>query len=485
MLISYHRGQTSVVLRVKILNSSVSTGAGLTGLTNSSSGLIISTIADNESSATTYTAGGSTIDTIATLGTFATPTASHCRFKEVDSTNHKGVYEIQLDNTRYAVSSAKSLLVSISGATNAAETDCVIPLLDTDPYDGAAGGMSRVDAAISSRMATFTLPTNFSSLSITGGGAVTAGTVSDKTGYSLTQSFPSNFSSLAITVGGAVTAGTVSDKTGYSLSSSQTFNVTGNITGNLTGSVGSVTGAVGSVTGNVGGNVVGSVASVTAGVTVSTNNDKTGYSLAANQHVIVDSGTVTTVSGQLTAYSSGTGIFSVAALANAPSGGGGGSDPWSTSMPGSYTGSQAGALFYAMTNEVAALQGAAITYAGPVATGGTVSLVRGDDYKNTDGRALVFTNAAGSWANLTSASVTFTVLQKSTVPNSTPITALMQSGTVVTPSGSNQQVRFDLTAAETLLPVGLYSYSVTAVLSDGSTVTLSTGNCYVTQGSTP
>ena len=43
-----------------------------------------------------------------------------------------------------------------------------------------------------------------------------------------------------------------------------TVGITGNITGNLSGSVGSVTGAVGSVT---------------AGVTVTTNNDKTGYSL--------------------------------------------------------------------------------------------------------------------------------------------------------------------------------------------------------------
>ena len=40
-----------------------------------------------------------------------------------------------------------------------------------------------------------------------------------KTGYSLTQTFPSNFSSLAITAGGAVTAGTVSDKTGYGIAS--------------------------------------------------------------------------------------------------------------------------------------------------------------------------------------------------------------------------------------------------------------------------
>jgi hypothetical protein len=43
--------------------------------------------------------------------------------------------------------------------------------------------------------------------------------------------------------------------------------------------VASVTGAVGSVTGSV-GSVTGAVGSVTAGVTVTTNNDKTGYSLA-------------------------------------------------------------------------------------------------------------------------------------------------------------------------------------------------------------
>lgn len=50
---------------------------------------------------------------------------------------------------------------------------------------------------------------------------ITGGTVttnSDKTGYSLSQTFPTNFSSMAITAGGAVTAGTVSDKTGYALS---------------------------------------------------------------------------------------------------------------------------------------------------------------------------------------------------------------------------------------------------------------------------
>lgn len=144
MLIGYKRGQTSVVLRVKLLDSSVATGAGLTGLTNASSGLIISTIADNESSATAYTVGGSNVETITTLGTYAAPTSGKCRFKEVDSTNHKGIYEIQIADARFAVSSAKSLLVSIAGATNLAQCDVVVPLRDLDPYDSVRAGLTAI-----------------------------------------------------------------------------------------------------------------------------------------------------------------------------------------------------------------------------------------------------------------------------------------------------------------------------------------------------
>lgn len=147
MLIGYKRGQGSIVLRLKIINSSVATGAGLTGLTSASTGLIISTIADNEASATAYTVAGSTVESITTLGTFAAPTATKCRFKEVDATNHKGVYEIQIADARYAVSSAKSLLISISGANNAAETDVVIPLRDLDPYDAVRAGLTALPNA--------------------------------------------------------------------------------------------------------------------------------------------------------------------------------------------------------------------------------------------------------------------------------------------------------------------------------------------------
>ena len=74
-----------------------------------------------------------------------------------------------------------------------------------------------------------------------------------------------------------VTVTTNNDKSGYSLSSSQSFNLTGNITGNLSGSVGSVSG----------------------GVTVTTNNDKTGYALSGAGVSAVQSGLSTLTAAQV------------------------------------------------------------------------------------------------------------------------------------------------------------------------------------------
>jgi hypothetical protein len=110
------RDTTSNILRVFLQDSTSTTGAGKTGLTNTSTGLIISTIANNESTATTYTAAASNVETITTLGTFAAPTASKCRFKEVDATNFPGVYEIQIADARFAVTDSKQLLVAVQAS---------------------------------------------------------------------------------------------------------------------------------------------------------------------------------------------------------------------------------------------------------------------------------------------------------------------------------------------------------------------------------
>lgn len=149
MLVGYKRTQTSVILRVKLFDSSVSTGAGKTGLGPTSSGLIISTIADNEATPTYYSqvASPTEIETITTLGTYAAPSTGCCRFKEVDATRHKGIYELQFADARFAVANAKFLLISISGVSNMAEMDLAIPLRDLDPYSTEVTGIkSKTDS---------------------------------------------------------------------------------------------------------------------------------------------------------------------------------------------------------------------------------------------------------------------------------------------------------------------------------------------------
>lgn len=132
MLQSVIFDEDNVILRVKLLDKSQTDGRGLQALTSSSAGLKISTIASNEATPTVYAQGSSNIESITTLGTFAAPSANKCRFKEVDASNHPGIYEIQIASARFSVANAKSLLVSITGATNLMETDFLIPFDDPD-----------------------------------------------------------------------------------------------------------------------------------------------------------------------------------------------------------------------------------------------------------------------------------------------------------------------------------------------------------------
>lgn len=150
-------GITGVIIRVKILDTSKTDGSGLAGLTSASSGLVISTIANNEATPTVYTVAAGNIESITTLGTYAAPTASKCRFKEVHATNHKGTYEIHLADARWSVADAKSLQITVYGAANALQVDAEYQLTSFD-----------MDKAITSTA-----------------GKVTVGTNDDKAGYSI------------------------------------------------------------------------------------------------------------------------------------------------------------------------------------------------------------------------------------------------------------------------------------------------------------
>ncbi len=136
---TFKRGRTSNIIRVFLQDSAQTDGRGKTGLLFSSTGLIISTIADVEAAATNYTAAGSTTETITTLGTYSAPTATKCRFKEVDSTNQPGVYEVHFADARFNITSSRSLGIMIT-ATGIAACPAEIQLDDKDWSDVSTVG---------------------------------------------------------------------------------------------------------------------------------------------------------------------------------------------------------------------------------------------------------------------------------------------------------------------------------------------------------
>ena len=133
---------TSEVILVKLVDTTSATGAGKTGLTSASAGLRIASKADVESAPVACT--GSNIEAPTTsIGTYQAPTAgTKCRFREIDATNHPGIYEIFLPDARFAVSGARALLVSVS-ATGTTQADLEYQLtLGLDPNDSAHGGLT-------------------------------------------------------------------------------------------------------------------------------------------------------------------------------------------------------------------------------------------------------------------------------------------------------------------------------------------------------
>lgn len=143
---SRDNGWQSAILRFMLADNTSTTGGALTSLTNSSSGLKIATIADVEAAATVYSSAGSTIDSITTLGTYSAPTATHCNFKAVDTTNLPGLYELQLSNSRFAVANAGELTVIIQAAgSNCSPQGFKIDLdaqVDTVAFGGTTGTFS-------------------------------------------------------------------------------------------------------------------------------------------------------------------------------------------------------------------------------------------------------------------------------------------------------------------------------------------------------
>jgi len=147
-------------------------------------------------------------------------------------------------------------------------------------------------------------------------------------------------------------------------------------------------------------------------------------------------------------------------------------DPWSTALPGAYGAGTAGQIVGDNVDGLAALIGSgSITVVSPVSEdGGTITIVQGDDYNNSDGRALEW--FSDDWPDITGASITLHIEDSGGTYS--------EAGSVVTGGSGTQTVRVELPSADTAtLDAGFQKFHLEAVLTSGRVVTLATGVAHV------
>jgi hypothetical protein len=143
------RGSTSVRRLIFIADSSGTTGAGLANLTHSSSGLVWHYFAGDLSNEVQ-------VSLVAPVGLGSWTSGG---FIAVDNTNMPGWYEIGIPDA--AIDGGNEVAMQLRGASNMVPVNIYIELDSVNYQDADGFGLSRLDAATSSRMATYTQPTGF------------------------------------------------------------------------------------------------------------------------------------------------------------------------------------------------------------------------------------------------------------------------------------------------------------------------------------
>lgn len=134
------KGATSQSIYFEALDSTSTTGGRRTGLVFNTSNLTAYYVRNQ---------GGPTQITLATL-TNPDSAWSSGGFKEVDATNMPGIYRLDVPDAAFA-SGADSVVVTLRGATGMVQASEEIQLTSIDAQDATAMGVSRLDAAVSSR----------------------------------------------------------------------------------------------------------------------------------------------------------------------------------------------------------------------------------------------------------------------------------------------------------------------------------------------
>lgn len=128
-------GTTSKTLKIFVQDSSVTTGAGLTGLTNASGSLTGYYVREGANAAASISIVSATLGTWTSGG-----------FIVVDGTNMPGLYEIGIPDAAIAAG-AKSVVVMYKGATNMAPVVLEIELTAVDNQTATNFGLSALPTA--------------------------------------------------------------------------------------------------------------------------------------------------------------------------------------------------------------------------------------------------------------------------------------------------------------------------------------------------
>lgn len=130
------KGDTSRIEYVFIQDSSVTTGAGLTGLVFNSAGLVASYVR-TQAARTAITLVTQTV-----TGAF-----SSGGFVEVDATNMPGIYRFDIPDAAFATGADK-VVVMLKGATNMAPVTLEYQLVDYNPENSTTLGLSALNEPI-------------------------------------------------------------------------------------------------------------------------------------------------------------------------------------------------------------------------------------------------------------------------------------------------------------------------------------------------
>lgn len=140
--LSVVKGTTSLSAYIFISDSSVTTGAGKTGL------------AFNTASLVAYYVRPRAAPVAITLATLAAVTTAYTSggFIEIDATNMPGIYRVDIPDAALATG-VNAVVVMLKGAANMVPVALEIELTGVDNQNATTFGLSNLDAAITSRLA--------------------------------------------------------------------------------------------------------------------------------------------------------------------------------------------------------------------------------------------------------------------------------------------------------------------------------------------